>query len=1128
MIRRSILAMAVAATLNSTAAHAVVVGDIQLHSALNEALNADISLHRIDDAELEGLRVVLASPEAFARVGIERPYYLTGLKFMPTRNAVGDPVVHISSTAAIQDPFLNFLVEVNWSKGKVMREFTLLLDPPTSYRGAAAQILAPQTDVMPGISHQPQSEDTGATNYRVPVNDTLWAIAKRHKSAGVSAKQMLDAIFRNNPGAFINNDMNRLKAGQVLRIPSVQAMEGASYTRARHEYLARTSAWDATEPATVSTAPVIPLDARTDIPMPEDRGDRVELLTSGAEASAEAGKGSFEERTLGQLEKDLLLAREQSEKMSSENTELQGRLKYLESQLADMKRLLTLKHDTAAQLQEEALIRQKTEELQTRIEEVKTEAEEAVKAEAREQEAAAAEPETKPTEEPQVAEATAEAEEPAGTSADTALPTAPRFSLDEVPPSETQAAEVPAEEAQTDATQPEETSPEAAPEEAQAASPSDEVLPTAPEARSGVDQPEEIPAAEPAEAQIEETTATEAAAEPQEAAPEAAKPQDTPTAEAGAPEAEQDWMAMLLENPLIPAAGGGLVLLLLLLALMKRRQAARKDGAKVVDTEPMVTGVAQTMATDSVQVASDIQGGDGTDSSLIVDFTPSELAGMHDDTESDPVTEADVFMAYGRYQDARQKLLEGLEQSPERNDIKLKLLEVLYASGNKEVFKKTASAYKAQGLAKEEPEGWRRVALLGQGMDIDDPVFSFDEEADAEPADEPLVQMAPEVEDQPEVRPEVKDTYASVLSDVAQGLAELDAEPEEVIDEPLDLEGLKLGDSLLVPSQDSEPLVGFGAIDSGDLDLSGLDLSRLEADSQVWPLDEAEEDKPRDFEHEDILGQDRVDDDQELAIDFSSAEDQALLSSIEAVSELGSVEIDSELNAVLDKAAGRGDAGRVDLESELSTLTQELENFSSDSELRLHPMDDDSLLTEIEAADAEDDLSSTRLLEEVADGKVNLDDYALGLDSINLEQELADLEKVGLDKTLPRDSGLTTGMELDAASSGFDFEKELADLGDLGLDDEQSAQEDGAGLTLSDLDLGDSNIDLEHELAGLDFLGGGTQVADEDQVQTKLELAQAYMEMGDAEGAKEILAEVEQDGSPEQQAKARAMLDSIG
>lgn len=1138
MIRRSILAMAVAATLNSMAAQAVVVGDIQLHSALNEALNAEISLHRIEDnLELEGLRATLASPEAFARVGIERPYFLTGLKFTPMRNGAGEPVIQITSTAAMHDPFLNFLVEVNWSKGRVLREFTLLLDPPTSYRGAPAQIAAPQTDYSASI--QRPASDEGAIQYKVPVNDTLWAIAKRHKHAHVSAKQMLDAIYRNNPGAFINNDINRLKAGKVLRIPSAQAMGGASYTQARHEYLARTSNWDATEPSMASTAPVIPLDARTMIPVPEDKGDRVELLSPGADSQAKPGKGSFEEQTLGQLEKDLLLARELNERVSSENTELQGRLKYLEAQLADMKRLLTLKHDTAAQLQEEAQLRQKTEELQAKIEEAKTEAEEAVKAEAKAKDEAAAESQIK-QDEAKADEAKAEEARPEETKPEEA--TSASVSDEESTPAEPEV-------------KPEESRPqEAAPEETTAASDAtDESTPAEPEVKPEEAQPEEAQPeqAQPAEdtnegtetapASVETSTSDQAEEPKPEAKPETDQAQDakaSPAVESArpvTPEAEQDWLAMLLENPLILAGGGGLLLLLLL--AFKRRQA--KDKPKTVDTAAIGPGagaaVHETMATDSTQVVSDLQG-DSPDSSLIVDFTPSELAGIHDEDAADPVTEADVFMAYGRYQDARKKLLEGLERQPERNDIKLKLLEVLYASGNKDAFRKTAIAYKTQGLAAQEPEGWRRIALLGQDMDKDDPVFALDDQpsmaaqvVEAPLVAEPQFETPPETEDDEPTfaMPGVKDTYASVLSDVAQGLAELDAEPEEPISEEISLEGLtgddlvglKLGDSLLVPPKVSEPLVDLGAIDSGDLNLDDLDLSRLEADSQVWPLDEAETTKAKDFEHEDILGHDRVDDGQEPSIDFSSIEDQELLSRLETLSESKGLEIDSELSAVLDKTdTDSGQAGRVDLESELSTLTQELENISSDSELRLHPMDDDSLLAELKSMDEEEDLSSTRLLEDVADGRVNLDDYSIGLDSINLEQELANLEGLGASGKATTDFGLAATQE--PVSSEFDIDKELGTLGDLGLAEKPLSDLDA-------LDLGTSSIDLDHELAGLDFLNDATP-AEDDQIQTKLELAQAYIEMGDAEGAREILMEVQMDGSQEQQAKAQEILNSIG
>ncbi|MEJ2426761.1 MAG: peptigoglycan-binding protein LysM, partial [Candidatus Thiodiazotropha sp.] len=130
MIRKLSLAVAVATALSPMGAWALGLGEI-------------------DQEEVQDIRVDLASQTAFDKAGIERPFFLSGLKFKPMMTAAGKPVISITSQDAIREPFLNFLVEVNWPKGRLVREYTVLLDPPLTLNRAPQPVAAPRVSVAP-------------------------------------------------------------------------------------------------------------------------------------------------------------------------------------------------------------------------------------------------------------------------------------------------------------------------------------------------------------------------------------------------------------------------------------------------------------------------------------------------------------------------------------------------------------------------------------------------------------------------------------------------------------------------------------------------------------------------------------------------------------------------------------------------------------------------------------------------------------------------------------------------------------------------------------------------------------------------------------------------------------------
>ncbi len=275
---------------------AIGLGNINLDSALNEPLRAEIQLLSATPEELASLEVTLASAETFDRYGIDRPFYLQELQFNILSTSPNGPVVQIRSRSPITEPFLTFLVEANWPSGRLLREYTVLLDPPTYTPPAAQrpqQVEAPRraapTDSA-RIERQPepaqQQRATPPAQPRVtpppspprettprpaadPVADTqtvddtpysttssgdvyvergqtLWGIAARMRpDSRLTMNQTMLAIFEANPEAFDGN-INRLKAGVSLRIPSADEIFRIDRTSALNEARRQNDEWSGT------------------------------------------------------------------------------------------------------------------------------------------------------------------------------------------------------------------------------------------------------------------------------------------------------------------------------------------------------------------------------------------------------------------------------------------------------------------------------------------------------------------------------------------------------------------------------------------------------------------------------------------------------------------------------------------------------------------------------------------------------------------------------------------------------------------------------------------------------------------------------------------------------------------
>ncbi len=270
--------------LLSSEVWAIGLGDINLDSALNEPLRAEIELLSATPEELANLKVGLASSETFARYGIDRPFYLQGLQFNMT-SGPGGAVIQVRSRAPITEPFLTFLVEATWSSGRLLREYTVLLDPPTYAPPAVQQAPAveaprravpadsapivrqpepqPRQEPAPQPTYTPPSRPAPSPepgpqptvspetpysrapigDYLVERGDTLWGIASRMRpDSRLTMNQTMLAIFEANPGAFAGN-INRLKAGAVLAIPTADDVFRISRSDALSEVRRQNQEW---------------------------------------------------------------------------------------------------------------------------------------------------------------------------------------------------------------------------------------------------------------------------------------------------------------------------------------------------------------------------------------------------------------------------------------------------------------------------------------------------------------------------------------------------------------------------------------------------------------------------------------------------------------------------------------------------------------------------------------------------------------------------------------------------------------------------------------------------------------------------------------------------------------------
>ena len=1068
-LRQLVLACGLTSLVLSPYASALGLGEVKLKSTLNQPLEAEVKLLDTRDLTAEQILVALASPADFERNGVDRLFFYTELQFQVDLAAADGPKVVITSRSPVREPYLNFLIEARWTAGRLLREYTLLMDLPTFDEAGSTQ--AVQTAVTNTASQQPRAtaSTSGASSgagtagtrqssvsrqpslsgdeYEVRSNDTLWEIALRARpDSSVSVHQSMMALYRANPEAFINGNINRLRRGQVLRIPDASEMKSLNRSEAVNQFAQATG--DSESGAQLNAS------RRTSAP----RADSTEVsgrvkLAAPSSGAASAGQGSGANDGAGKaLEAELAVTLEELDKSKAENTELSSRVKDLEAQIQTMERLVEVSNEKLRALQVAAG-------------------------------QGAVEPSTA-----QTAEVSATVE--------------PATEIAVVASSEAAASSV------------------AAVVPPQPAPPKKVIIPPKPE-----------------------PTLVDSAIE-------------------NAP-----WIGL----GVLGLAGAGYF------AYRRRKQAEEQQAEEQDDVFAM-----DDSAGDYEEAAGEINEVNDIDEASLFDEADDAPAVAE---TGDVVGEADIYIAYGKLDQAEEMLLNALQKDPDSADIRMKLLEVYSQQQNAPAFDKHYAALlpvagaalmaraselregisganefnpSASGANDSQDAGFDQFSL--DDLDLDEslseaPVaassepsnFDFDLDLDDDESDLSSSIATESAETSAGFELDLDDDLAASsgaddLSELSLALDNLDADalPEDLeakspsIEEEFNFDlddDLELAES---PAEESAELVAQEA-ESLDVSADDFNLDMDVDDVDLAALDHEMESLDVEFD-EDLLAGDDV------AIDTSADEFTLDLEDDLELGDLGLSGDESALGEISTANLSLTD----DLDKPDASMDFELDDELADFDVEQPAVDlAEDLAVEAEvlaSTDASVDLPDFDLSDEDA---LSLEGEALADDDLDLTAfeadlgELTETSELASNEVVAGDEVIDLELQDEIPSQPAAVQESAASLADepASGDGEQEHDEDLFAQALSDFSAESDDIDLnefssdEAALADLsdddmdaelDFL------ADADEAATKLDLARAYIDMGDSEGAKDILSEVLGEGNDEQRKEANELLGRIG
>jgi pilus assembly protein FimV len=641
------ITVALCVVLMPVTAFAAGLGKLNVVSGLGQPLVADIELLSITPEELNSISAAIATEDAYATQGIERPASHSSIKVEVAKSASGKPILKLKSSQPITEPFLDMLIQVDWSSGRLLREYTVLLDPPgytaqaadsgsTSQSVQAPAIRSSKKDAMVdetmvdsssnGMVKKPSKgskkkkkqevqednpeavmpQPTGE-EYVTQRGDTLAKIARESKLEGVSLEQMLVGLYEANPDAFAGKNMNRLKVGQIIRQPSAEDLAAISRKKAHKEVRVQTANWNAyrnklagivanAEPTESETntqsATGKVKTAAEDKSMANETGPKDVVKLSNGEVAGSTETKALQEKITALQEETI--AREKSVKEAQEKTAA------LEKQITDMQKLLAMKNNAMTDMQKQAEEQAKTPEVKPPV---------------------VAPPEAKPAEE-----------------------------------------QVKTPEVKTEVTPPVVAPPEVKPAEEK---PSEAV----------------VPADKPKKPDVKIKT-----------------PVKVP---------EPEVATSFLDDLNLPLVGGLGSLLAALGGGWWYLRNKRKKNLADFEQGIMTSG---GLKANTVFGNTSTAGVDTGDTSFLTDFSQSATSGMIDTNDVDPIAEAEVYMAYGRDAQAEEILKDAISKEPKRHELHLKLLEMYSASKNIPAFE-TIAGELYTSLGAEDPTWAKVAAI---------------------------------------------------------------------------------------------------------------------------------------------------------------------------------------------------------------------------------------------------------------------------------------------------------------------------------------------------------------------------------------------------------------------------------
>jgi pilus assembly protein FimV len=378
---KKLTAAVASALVLTSAAHAAGLGKLTVLSALGQPLRAEIELTAVSGDEASGLTAKLASPEAFKAANIDFNPALLSLRFNVEQRG-GRQFIRVSSTQPLNEPFVDMLLELSWNNGRLVREYTFLLDPAELRATQSAQVAAresarPRTEAAPAPAQpstapaaerprraaraetaepaKPATETAAQSRYRVKPGDSLGRIAAQLKPVDVSLDMMLVALYRANPDAFIGNNMNRLKSGRILTVPAGDAVRGTDDTEAHGVVVAHAADFNAYRNKLAGQ-----VGASEPVRTPEPGQSAAGKITAKVEERPTAANESQDKLRLSKAApatpagKGTTMSAEDRIAKEKELADAQTRVRELERNVSDLEKIATIKSKAGAEAEKNA------------------------------------------------------------------------------------------------------------------------------------------------------------------------------------------------------------------------------------------------------------------------------------------------------------------------------------------------------------------------------------------------------------------------------------------------------------------------------------------------------------------------------------------------------------------------------------------------------------------------------------------------------------------------------------------------------------------------------------------------------------------------------------------------------